>query len=207
MRLAPAISLPRLFAATAAAATLFLAACSTQEGKPSERSAYALTIAKGAAPELDRRAFDPNLPGYWLVGREATIQLSRIQDEPLTKTFSLMLRTKPDATAAKPSEIDVLRISTPNYRIVTKFNPDKVAPVDIMAYSEKKEGTEFVVVKTDTTGRYLAFERVGEHVKVTFTAEAMSILGDDFVMTWEDRQPGRKVDPAAAAEAAARRVL
>lgn len=187
---------------------LLLCGCSTLE-KKTPGPAYAVSIVKGAATELDHRVFDASLPGYWLVGAAGTIQVSRVNDEPLPKTFSFMLRTRPDATPEAPSRIATLRITSPLYRVVTKFNPGAPAPVDIMAYSEKKTVTEFVLVKTDSTGKYIAFEQAGAHVKVTLTTELMAVLGDDFVLTWEDAPDGTKSDSAKAvsAEAAERRIL
>lgn len=206
MRILPEIPFSRLLVVPALAAALLLAGCKTGDSKPSDRSAFAVVIKKGGAPELEHRAFDPSLPGYWLVseyGAESVIQLSRIKDEPLTKTFTLMLRTKPDASETKPSELDVFRVTSGAYSILTRFNSEKTAPVYISAIG----GKEAVLVKSDTEGRYIRFERVDERVKVTFTSEVLSILGDDFVVKWLDVDPSRKNDDAKAAEIDARRVL
>ncbi len=155
-------------------------------------AAYAVNMTRGCAVELEHPYYDASLPGYWLVGSNATIQISHLKGVERPATFSFMVRTKPDATLANPSEIDIFKILTPKYRIVTKFNAKKAAPVDILAYTEKKEGTEVVLVKTDSTGKYLTFERVGERIKVTLTAEGMSLIGEDATMSWVELPPGKK---------------
>ena len=183
----------RTFAPAAfALALLAFSGCSAANSGPDAGPAYGVNIVKGCAGEIDHLNYDPALPGFWLVGSDATIQVSRVKDSESPKTFRFMLRTKPDATETKPSEIDVLRILTPNYRLVTKFNPTKIEPVDIFSYTEKKDGGAAVLVKTDSTGKYIAFERVGERIKVTLTAEALAILGPDMAISLDRPAPQEK---------------
>lgn len=206
MRITSEINSPRKFTAIALIAVLTVfsgcAGVSHDETDDPNEAAYGVNMVRGCAVELDHPTYDPALPGYWLVGNNATIQISHLKGRKRPKHFSFMLRTKPDASSAKPSEIDIFKILTPRYRIVTKFSPNKPAPVDILAYTEKKEGTEIVLVKTDSTGKYLVFDRVGEHIKVTLTEDGMNLIGEDAAITWVDLPPGKKNDGEhSAAEA------
>lgn len=195
MRILSQARFPRALAALALAAALpVFSGCteSLQDSADSSEPAYGANMVRGCAVELEHPFYDPTLPGYWLVGNNATLQISHLRGVQRPKTFSFMVRTKADATLAKPSEIDIFKVLTPSYRIVTKFNPNKTAPVDILAYTEKKEGTEVVLVKTDSTGKYIAFERVGERIKVTLTEAGMNLIGEDATISWTDLPPGKK---------------
>jgi hypothetical protein len=195
MRILSETGFTRTLAALALAAVLpVLSGCThaAVDSTDTSEPAYGANMVRGCAVELEHPYYDPELPGYWLVGNNATLQISHLKGVTRPKTFSFMLRTKPDATLAKPSELDIFKILTSNYRIVTKFNPNKTAPVDILAYTEKKEGTEVVLVKTDTTGKYVTFERVGERIKVTLTEEGMNLIGEDAAISWVDLPPGKK---------------
>lgn len=200
-----------LFACAALVALPVFSGCTNSTSQSTDESdpAYAANIVRGCAVELEHQYYDPSLPGYWLVGNDATLQISRMDGVKTPKAFSFMLRTKADATVTKPSEIDIFKILTANYRIVTKFNPNNTAPVDILAYTDKKEGTEVVLVKTDTTGKYLTFERVGERIKVTLTEAGMNLIGEGAAISWVDLPPGKKSssDHSAAESEGWRRVI
>ena len=169
------------------AAAVLLAGCSTYDLEADRNSAYSVNLTKGAAAEIDHPAYDPEVKGYWLVGTDATLQFTLVKDAEIPEQFCFMLRTKPDASTAKPSEIDVFKILTPQYRVVTKFNPAKPAPVDILTYKGD------VLVKSDDTGKYIRFERVGERVKVILTKECLrSVVGADAAISWTDYPPSKK---------------
>lgn len=64
-------------------------------------------------------------------------------------------------------------------------------------------------MKSDESGRYIRFERIGEYVKVTFTAEGMNLIGDIATISWKELPADKKSDSDhSAAEAEGwRRVL
>lgn len=172
------------------AATLVVTGCAFEPYKD-EKSApgsspYIIELTKGVAGEIGNQSYDPALGGYWLVsGTEATISMSLAKGCKVPGQFSFMLRTSPAASDAAPSELNLFKVLSPRYRIVTKFNPGKAAPVDIIT----PDGD--VLVETDSTGKYIRFERVGKYVKVTFTQACLrDLMAPDAVVTWS----GRKAD-------------
>lgn len=198
-----------LFACAGLAAPAVFTGCTEKTAAQSAEMYYQVRLVRTAAVELEHPSYDATLPGYWLVGNDSIVQMARVKNVTQPKEFSFMLRTKAAATRDNPSEIDIFRVLTPTYRIVSKFNPKKTAPVDILSYKEKKEGTEVVLVKSDESGRYLRFERVGEYVKVTFTTEGMNLIGDIATISWKELPESKKSDSDhSAAEAEGwRRVL
>ena len=198
-----------LFVCAGLAALPTFTGCTEKTEEKSAEMYYQVRLVRTAAVELEHPSYDPTLPGYWLVGNDSIVQMARVKGVTQPKEFSFMLRTKAAATRELPSELDIFRVLTPTHRIVSKFNPKKIAPVDILSYREKKEGTEVVLVKSDESARYIRFERVGEYVKVTFTTEGMNLIGDIVTISWKELPPGKKSDSDhSAAEAEGwRRVL
>ena len=180
-----------------------LTGCSSFKLDDGQNAAYAVNLGKGASTEIDHTSFDPKLPGYWLVGSEATIQFTGIKGSEIPETFCLMLRTKPDASAKKPSELDLFKIITSRYRIVTKYTPGTPAPVDILSYQGD------VLVKTDNTGKYIRIESRGEFIKVTLTRECLTqLIAGDAAISWADYPQSKKPAARTPAEAEGwRRVL
>lgn len=205
------LSVRRLSALAALALSGLVVGCtSTGDASGDARPAgHSVTLVSGCAVELDHAVYDPALPGYWVVGSEAMIQLSRLPEATDDGELVLMIRTKPDASLAAPSRLDSFRILTRTHRIVTKFDPSAstVAPVDVIAVTIKKEGTEAVLVMTDTAGRYLSFKQEGERVRVTFTPEGLRLIGSDAAISWKDSS--RAVAPVGtpAETTEARRIL
>ena len=198
-----------LFACAALVALPVFSGCNSEGTAASPEMYFQMRAVRTVANELDHPGYDASLPGYWLVGNDSIVQLIHPKDVKRPKQFCFMIRTKPTASAENPTDIDIFRIVTERYIIVSKFDPKQTAPVDILSRTEKKEGTEVVMMKSDTTGRYLRFERVGEYVKVTITEEGLGVVGDLATVSWRELPPGKKSDSAhSAAEAEGwRRVL
>lgn len=174
----------RLRTTAALLGVALLAGCTTPQ-KTEKTAAYAVNLAGGTA-EIDHPGYDPELGGYWIVGYSVTMKFMQVRNQPIPESFSFMLRTKPDASLGRPSQLDYFKIIS-KYNVVTRFNDGTLAPVDILTLKGD------ILVKTDTTGKYIRFERVGERIKVTLTKECLTQLIDtDAVISWSDKQTAPK---------------
>lgn len=177
----------RIPVSLAAISIISLVSGCADSGPETKDAPFAVRLTKGAAAEIDRPGYDPKLGGYWLVGRDAVMEFSRVEGATTPEEFTLMLRTKPDASEKNPSELDLFKIIAPRYRVVTKFNPANPAPVDVLTYRGD------VLVKSDNSGKYIRFERVGERVKVTLTKACLdSLVGSDAAISWADYPKDKK---------------
>ena len=189
-------------------ALLALAGCGSEPAAPV--SPYDVFLVRGCATDIEHETYDPGLPGFWLVGTEATTQVSLAKDAVIPDEFVFMLRTRATATKENPTRLAVVKFQTPRYWIFTSFDAKGTAPVDIISYQQKKEGTEIVPVESDKAGRFIRFEQVGERVKVTLTGKGLALLGRDFTLSWSET-PAKAGTPAAEvqnkAEAKTRRMM
>lgn len=178
-----------------------LTGCSSTEPA---KAPYSVYLDYGCTTDIEHEAYDPALPGYWLVGTAARIQVSLGKDATTPDEFVFNIRTRATATKDDPSRLERVLILTPRYRIITGFGRKGAAPVDIISYLEKKEGVELVPVESDKEGRFISFEQDGERVKVKLTKRGLALLGPDFTFTWAETVADAKAIENDKAKAALR---
>lgn len=200
---------PRFALVAPLVAAACLGGCSSETPDKPE-SPYAVVLERGCAVDLEHEVYDPKLPGFWLVGTDATVSMSLAKGKTRPDSYAFMIRTRATADAAKPSRLDTVSFLTARYRVLTGFNAKGARPVNVLAYTEKKEGTEIIPVESDASGKFIIFEQVGDRVKVTITRKGLDMLGDDVAFTWketpENGRPAGLTDEQKAA-AKARRIM
>jgi hypothetical protein len=127
------------------------------------------------SPQLE--SYDPNLPGYHIVGDIASVTI-RARTDSLPQTLILAIRTSP----GMPPMLENFTFAAPC--VMLKGEPFKGGELDYFARANSSvEWQGPSKVQTDT---YFKFNVVGEEVHVTFLPPAIELLSVECTISWID---------------------
>jgi len=139
---------------------------------------FALVLGKNAAWLPGHEGYDPNLPGYRVMGDIASIALSAMTDR-LPEKLVLVIRTHP---STQPMLENFTLIGSHVKLSGEPFN-DAVG----LTYFRRQDGSEqWEPVPHRDGNTYLTFEIVGRDVHVTFSRKAIELLRTECLISWID---------------------
>lgn len=138
---------------------------------------FKLTLVKRARWSPEHKGYDPDLPGYRIVGDIASITLNP-QTKKIPKKLVLVIQTSP----GMPPMLENFTLAAPEITISAALpNHQKLAEVRDPKSSKPWKATEQVAKDT-----YFHFEVVGDRVHVTLLPEAMKLLAGQCKISWID---------------------
>ncbi len=153
---------------------LYLVGCASVQGKK-ESAPFELILHKGVTWSNDHMAFDPNLPGFHVVGGIGEVIL-RPATKKLPEEFILTIRTSPGMPPMLESftlvSRDTIVDSVPFGGSTTVWN----------AESDRQKDIVFKVPE----GTYFLFEIVGTEVHVSFLPRGIALLKEECRIRWVD---------------------
>lgn len=147
-------------------------------GVTTDREPVVLTLGKRASWPPGHEGYDPNLPGWHIIGDIASVRL-HARAGALPREFVLAIRTSP----GMPPMLENFTLTTPRVQLSGEpFNPGAG-----MAYFRKTvcPGEWETVPETDAD-TYFKFEIRDDEVRVTFLPGAVELLRAGCAISWID---------------------
>ena len=147
-------------------------------GATPAREPFVLTLGKRASWPADHEGYDPNLPGYHIVGGIASVTLHARRGK-LPRELVLAIQTSP----GMPPMLE-------NFTLVGRFvklsgepfNPD----AGMTYFARIADSDEWQAVPEIETDVYFKFEIRDDEVRVTFLPRAIELLRAECVISWID---------------------
>ena len=143
----------------------------------SEQEPFEVSLGSRAKWSQQYAGYDPNLPGYHIVGDIASVTM-RARTDSLPQTLILAIRTSP----GMPPMLEGFTFAAPC--VMVKGEPFKDAELDFFTRpSSSMEWQGPSKVQTDT---YFKFNVVGDEVHVTLLPLAIELLKVECKISWID---------------------
>lgn len=138
---------------------------------------FEIVLGKRAQWPKEQEGYDPNLPGYHLVGDIASVTLRARTAEPPDKLV-LAIRNWPSATPM----LENFTLTCPLMKLSGEpFNTGRFEHFERSTPEAKWEFVALVPVE-----EYCTFEIVGDEIFVTFLPRAIELLSDECEISWID---------------------
>jgi len=158
---------------------LFVAGCKST-GASSQKAMqdpFELTLVKKARWSPGHKGYDPDLPGYRIVGDIASITL-KPRTKKIPKKLVLVIQTSP----GMPPMLENFTLAAPEITITTALpNHQKIAEIRHPKSPKPWETAEQVPKDT-----YFHFAVIGDRVHVILLPKAMKLLTDQCKISWID---------------------
>jgi len=150
--------------------------CSCIEDVNEER--FELMLGKKASWSQGREGYDPNLPGYHIVGDIASVTL-RAKTDRLPCELVLAIQTSP----GMPPMLENFTLVNPFVKLTGEpFNPD----AGMMCFRKVDGSDEWEPVPEIAIDAYLKFEICDDAVRVTFLRKAIELMRAECTILWID---------------------
>ena len=141
------------------------------------REPIELSLGKRASWPPGHEGYDPDLPGYHIVGDIASVAL-RVATDRLPCVLILAIQTSP----GMPPMLENFTLVGPQVKLSGEpFNPDGG-----LTYFKKVGSDDWEDVPAVETDAYFKFEICDDEVRVTFLPRAVELLRDDCTISWID---------------------
>jgi len=139
---------------------------------------FELNLGPKASWPQGHEGYDPNLPGYHIVGDIASVTL-RVKTDRLPCELVLAIQTSPGMTPM----LENLTLAGPYVKLSGEpFNPDAG-----MTYFKRVSGSnEWEAVPEIDADAYFEFEIHDDEVRVTFLPQAIALLRAECTISWID---------------------
>jgi hypothetical protein len=142
-----------------------------------EQVPFELAVGDGAKWSDQYKGYDPDLPGYHIVGDIASVTLRARTDSP-PGTLVLAIRTSP----GMPAMLENFAFAAPC--VMLAGEPFKEAG---LTYFERPNSSmEWKVVPDIQTDTYFKFNAVGDEVHITLLPKAIELLDMECKISWID---------------------
>jgi len=149
----------------------------TADSDPGGES-FELTLGPKASWSQGHEGYDPNLPGYHVVGEIASVTL-RAKTDRLPCKLVLAIQTSPEMAPM----LENFTLIGPHTKLSGEpFNPD----AGMMYFRKIGCSDEWVAVPQVRTDAYLRFEIIRDEVHITFQPKAIELLRAECTISWID---------------------
>jgi hypothetical protein len=139
---------------------------------------FELLLGKEADWAEGHQGYDPNLPGYHLVGDIASVTLKALTDL-LPDKLVVAIRTSP----GMPPMLEDFTLGGPHVRLTGEpFNPH----AGLVLFERVDCSSQWRAMPEVDAGTYLFFEIAGDEVRVTFLPPAITLLKAECTISWID---------------------